>query len=310
MEFARPWLLVLLPLCLLPVWWRRQRTAVRYSSFVVLPPDPVSRALELLERGLGVTFVAATVLGASGPASAPSREVSWTRGARLVFVLDQSASMFSPWSGTGGEGAPKLAVAKQAIREFAQRRPGDQLALIGFGRSSILYSPLTSDHRRFVQTLGLMNSDLRDTVIDAALLRALFLLEGEGSGVTSQAVILVSDGAGRVLRPDEIGQRFRSLGVDLYWVVIEGGRTGDESLERLMSALGPRGKTFVVGDVNELPRALESIGKLERRLVKVERWVGERSWTRFCRLVALGALLVLAAFAFGERRARKVGRAS
>ena len=307
MELARPWLLVLLPLCLLPLWWRRGRVAVRYSSFVVLPRDPLSRALELVERGLGATFVAATVLAASGPERAPSPEVRWSRGARLVFVLDQSASMFSPWSGSDGEGVGKLAIAKEAIRQFMGRNPGDQLALIGFGRSSILYSPLTSDHRRFGRTLELMNSDLRDTVIDVALLRALELLDGDESGVTSQAVILVSDGVGRVLRPEAIAQRFRSLGVDLYWVVIEGGRTGDEGLDRLMGALGSRGETSVVGDVNELPRALESIERLERRLVKAKSWVGARSWTRLCLWVALGALLALAAFAFGDRRARRVG---
>lgn len=302
-EVARPWILILLVLCVVPLVWRRRHSSLRFSSFVVLPRDSLSRSLEVVERGLAVIFIAATVLASSGPRTKPQRAIHWTRGARLVFVLDQSASMFSPWSGEGGGGSRKLFVAKDAIRDFVQRRRGDQLALVGFGKSSILYTPLTSDHRRFLGTLPLLNTDLADTVIDGALVRALELLAGQESALASQAVILLSDGAGRMLDPERIAQMFRTTRVNLYWLVIEGGQTGGEGMDELMDGLGPRGRAFVVGEVNELPQALEAVGRLEGDLIKVERWTERRSWTRLGQMTALLALLGLGVFAFGERKA-------
>ncbi|MFQ5889187.1 MAG: VWA domain-containing protein [Gemmatimonadota bacterium] len=304
MEFARPWALILLPLCLVPLLWRRRRAALRFSSFLVLPPDRISRSLGLAERFLGAGFVAATVLGLSEPRTPPKTTVRWTEGARLVFVLDQSASMLSPWSGGGGEGAKKLTVAKAAISGFVDRRAGDQMALIGFGKSSIVYTPPISDPGRFQQTLSLLNTDLGDTVIDAALLRALRLLEGQESRAASQVVILLSDGAGRLREPERIAARLRAADVTLYWLLIEGGRAPEASMHLLMETLGSLGETFVVGKENELPRALEEIGRLENRLMKVEQRQEGRSWSRLSRTAALGCLIALGFFALSERARR------
>jgi mxaC protein len=303
-EFARPWLLALAPLALVPLLWRRRRSAERFSSFLVLPGDPLSRVLALAERGLGALAVAATVLSLAEPRTPPRRAERWVYGARIVFVLDQSASMFSPWVGEGRAENPasKLDVAKDAIRAFVRTRPGDQVALLGFGRSSILYAPLTTDDARVVRALGLVNSDLRDTVIDAALLRALELLTaGDGASPASDAVVLLSDGAGRMLAPEEIARRFRDAGVRLYWLVVEGGAGPDPAMAAFVQALAAHGRTFVLGAVNEMDAALREIGRLERRLVRVETWTEGRSWTLTARGTALAALLLLGVFAFGER---------
>lgn len=304
MEFARPWVLSLLVLAIVPLVWRRRHITVRFSSFLILPSDPVSRSLALIERGLATLFVVAAVVSLSGPRSVPGVADRWTEGARLVFVVDQSASMFSPWSGEGGSGVTKITAAKEAVREFVERRAGDPVALIGFGKSSILYTPLTTDHRRFKETLVLLQSDMGDTVIDTALLRALELLGEQASGIGSQAVILLSDGAGRVFQPEEIGQRFRAAGVNFYWVRIEGGMTGNEGLDAMLSVLGEWGKRFVVGERNELPQALDAVGILESGLIKVASWSEGRSWTQPSWVVAFGALLALGVFAFGERAIR------
>lgn len=305
MEFAHPWALALLPLALVPILWRRRRTALRFSSFRALPPDPLSRALELAERTLGVLFVTAAALAVSGPRTTPHPTEEWTRGARLVFVVDQSASMFSPWSGAPEPATTKIAVAKEAIREFVDRRRSDEVALIGFGKATILYAPPTADRGRFLETLGLLQTDLGDTVIDNALLRALRLLDGDEDGSAREAVVLLSDGAGRMREPEAIAQEFRAAGVGVYWLRIEGGGGADEKMHAFMDILGARGRTFVVGEVNELPQALETIGRIESRLLRAEGWTEGRTWTTAFRTASLAALLLLGVFAFGDRAARE-----
>lgn len=303
MEFARPWFLILLPLVALPFVWRR-RSAVRFSSFLVLPTDPLSRALELAERWLAVVFIGAIIVSLSGPQTGERAVFRWMRGARLIFVLDQSASMFSPWSGAPVQEVRKITVAREAIGQFVNQRGTDQLGLIGFGKSAILYTPPTFDHRRFLRTVGLLNTDLGDTLIDIALLRALELLDSSGEESGGQAVILLSDGVGRVQLPEEIGRRFRNAEVPLYWLVIEGGESQDERMERLMEMAGPQARTFAVGQINELPRALEAVGRLEERVIRVEQQIEEKTWSRLFRAIALGSLLALGVFVLGERAVR------
>lgn len=301
MEFARPWLLALLPLGVVPVVWRRRRWVQPFSSFLVLPEDRLSGWLDRVERALGALFVAAAVFSLAGPKSAPRAAVRWTRGAALMFVLDQSASMLGPWAGADGPAKSKLAVALQAISDFVRRRPGDVVGLMGFGRSTILYTPPTAHHGRFEQTLALVQGDLGDTIIDAALLRALDVLQEPRGGPASRAVVLLSDGAGRLLAPEAIAGRFADDDVTLYWLVVEGGVGPEPAMETLMQLLGPRGLRFSVGEVNELPQALEAIGRLERHPIRVEGLDEGRTWQQPAGMVALGALVALGVFAFGER---------
>jgi len=298
-EFARASFLALLPLALLPLVWPRRRRAVRYSSLGLVPPDRTSRWLEWGEKVLGAVFVIAMTMSLSGPQTPARTATSWRTGARVVFVLDQSASMFSPWRGPQG-GRTKLTVAKEAIRTFVAGRH-DEVALIGFGRSSIVYLQPTFDHERLLRSLELQEQNLGDTVIDAALERALDLLEARVDPIPSQAVVFLSDGAGRLRDPEGIAERFRTGGVRLYWVEIEGGDPPDPAVEALLHKLEPLGQRFVVGTSNELPKAFHAIGELERSPIRFTLRTARHEWERPARWVAAACLGLLAFFAAGER---------
>ncbi|MEW6046129.1 MAG: VWA domain-containing protein [Bacillota bacterium] len=304
MEFARPWFLVLVPLSLLPLLWRRRWTVRPFSSFLVLPRDRLSEFMARLERVLGALYVAAAVLSLAEPRSPPRTTMHWTRGARLAFVLDQSASMFAPWSGSKGAGSSnKVAIALEAIARFSERRPNDAVGLIGFGESSILYAYPTTDHSRLTEALELVQSDLGGTVIDSALLRALDVLKQEADGVGSQAVVLLSDGEGRVLQPEALARRFIDEDVDLYWLLIDGGAVPASGMRGLMGALGPRGRTFVVSEISGMQLALDAIGRLANHPIRVRRWSEGRAWAEPVRVAALACLLCLGVFALGGRAA-------
>lgn len=308
MEFAHPWFLGLLPLCLLPLLAPRRQAAWRYSSLRVLPPDPLSSALSRLERSLGAIFLAAGSVSLAEPRLAVPVEGRWTYGARLVFVIDQSGSMFSPWKGWGLQGPSKLEVARRAVEAFVAARPGDLVGLVGFGRSPVVYTPLTADTRRLREALQLVRADLGDTILDAALLRGLDVLRRWPDAAPGQAVVLLSDGAGRVLEPHALAEEFRFAGARLYWLLIEGGPTPEPAMHRLMEALGPAGTTLPVGTNDELSLALQALGRIESRPIRVPRAGQGASHAPVARAVALVALLAVAAFALGGRPARPSAR--
>lgn len=71
-----------------------------------------------------------------------------------------------------------------------------------------------------------------------------------------------------------------------------------------MEMAGPQARTFAVGQINELPRALEAVGRLEERVIRVEQQIEEKTWSRLFRAIALGSLLALGVFVLGERAVR------
>jgi len=241
-----------------------------------------------LERGLSVLWIGLVVLGLSGPQFERFSLIRWTPGTRLVFVVDQSASMFAPWRGRS-RNPQKIDVAHQAIASFLEAFPRGRWALVGFGRAPVVYTSGTSDPKGFLQILRLQRADFGDTVIDVAMARALAIARD------FQAVVLLSDGAGRVESPEALARRFREAQKRVYWIVIEGSEAPESDMERFMAALGPWGETLRVTTVSDLRQALQAIGRREMRPMQVMEARGVDG-TRLCYTGAVGILLVLAVF--------------
>ncbi|MCS7311357.1 MAG: VWA domain-containing protein [Acidobacteria bacterium] len=261
MEFARPYWLALLPLVLVPLALSR-RAAFRFPTLGVVPRDPASQVLEWVERGLGAIFVVGIVLGLSEPQRVLRPRLRWVHGVQVVFVVDQSASMFAPWHGRWTNPL-KIDVAHRALAEFLDAFPTGRWALVGFGRTPVVYTAGTSDPHHFRQVLRFQRADFGDTVIDTALQRALELtVAGDFS-----AVVLLSDGAGRVQDPDALARAFQAAHRRLYWIAVQGPEEPIPEMFRLMTELGPWGATIPVSTGGSLGSALRSIGLRERRLM-------------------------------------------
>lgn len=287
MELTHPHWLILLPAVFIPIL-RRRPGQTRFSSFLVLPDDRSSRILDWVERILSAIFIGLVVLGLSGPRLTGFSMTQWASGTSLIFVVDQSASMFVPWRGHR-RNPLKIDVAHRAIAAFLEAFPHGQWALVGFGRAPVVYTLRTSDPQRFLQTLSLQRGDFGDTVIDTALARALAIADG------FQAIVLLSDGAGRMESPEALARRFREVRKRLYWLVIEGSESPEPGMERLMAVLGPWGETVRMKTIRDLHRALKTIGLRETRPMGVTR-VQNIDGTRLCYIVALGILLALGIF--------------
>ena len=90
--FAQPWVLLLLPLCLLPLL-RRRRDALVFSHLPWLPRDRLGNALGWAWRLLGAAAMLAAVLAIAGPLRPETFVQRSGRGAEIVLLIDRSRSM-------------------------------------------------------------------------------------------------------------------------------------------------------------------------------------------------------------------------
>ncbi|MES2637470.1 MAG: VWA domain-containing protein, partial [Pseudomonadota bacterium] len=99
MEFSHPWMLWLLPLAILPLVFQRAHSK-SYSWLDMLPADPLSDLIGLILKILAVLILTFIILGLSAPHSTQQLVERIGVGAQITLVLDRSASMDDPFSGS------------------------------------------------------------------------------------------------------------------------------------------------------------------------------------------------------------------
>lgn len=229
-QFAWPWLLLLLPL---PWLFRRLLPAAPgatggalYAPFAleigaagstVQTTDDNRRQLVVATLvWLCLLLAAARPQWLGEPVSLPQT------GRNLILAIDVSGSMETPDLALDGSQATRLGVVKQVAGDFLQRRDGDRIGLILFGTQPYLQSPLTFDHvtvRHFLDqaVIGLAG---RETAIGDAIGLAIKRLR---TAPGSEAVlILLTDGqntAGKV-PPREAMQLAARSGLRIHTIGI------------------------------------------------------------------------------------------
>lgn len=116
-------------------------------------------------------------------------------GRDLMLAVDLSGSMEVQDFRLGGEVVDRLTATKAVAGEFVQRREGDRLGLILFGRNAYIQTPLTFDratvHRLLMESvIGLAGQET--AIGDAIGLAAKHLRDNE---VETKVLVLVTDGA-------------------------------------------------------------------------------------------------------------------
>ncbi|MDP3607749.1 MAG: vWA domain-containing protein [Methylophilus sp.] len=223
MAFSHPYLLWLLPLALLPLVFQRAHTR-NYSWLEMLPADPLSNIIGLILKVLAVCILASTIIGLSAPHSYQQEVERIGVGAQIGLVLDRSASMDDPFSGTTETtvGETKSAAAARLIAEFVKSRQNDMIGMITFSNSAMHVLPLTENKEAIVAAVrATAGNALFQTNIGSGLTSGAGLFDKvPNSG--SRAVILLSDGAGRIdaNTQEKIREWFDRLEISLYWIVL------------------------------------------------------------------------------------------
>lgn len=223
MSFTAPWVLLLLPLALLPLVLERRHSRA-YSWLDLLPSDPLSDLIGLLLKALAVIGLLLVITGIAGPHSAPQKIPRIGEGAQLALVMDRSASMDDPFSGAsnGRAGETKSAAASRLMTDFASQRKNDMFGMVTFSNSAMHVLPLTQNREAILAAIKAAGgAALFQTNIGSGLTEGISLFEHiPDSG--SRAIILLSDGAGHIGTDaqEKIRDWMDKFHITLYWIVL------------------------------------------------------------------------------------------
>lgn len=323
--FAWPWMLFALPLPLLARWWlpaaRRETSAALRVPFGERldrvagaggRSAAIGRVGWLAWLGWILLCIAAARPQQLGEAVQPPQQ-----GRDLMLALDLSGSMREPDMDLGGRAVDRLTAAKAVLADFLDRRGGDRVGLIVFGRRAYALTPLTHD-------LSSVRQQLEDSVIGLAGQEtaigdtiALAVKRLRAQPAEQRVLVLLTDGVNTagLLDPKKAAEIAKAEGVRIHTIAFGGEGSlslfglqlpmpgaGDEIDEATLRdiARSTGGRSFRARDTSQLVGIYNEIDRLE----PVER-PGEAVRPRIERYAwplaaALGCALL--AFAWPRRR--------
>ncbi|MBU3693829.1 MAG: VWA domain-containing protein [Rhodocyclaceae bacterium] len=290
LSFDTPWLLLALPLALLPLL-RTPIQSLPHPWLGLVPEDPLGNTLNAVLRVAAVLGIVALVLGLAGLARGERVIETVGTGAEIVVMLDRSRSMDQGFGRTVGyeqllmtQGETKNGAARRVLTEFVKGRPNDAIGLLAFSTRPIHVLPLTTRHevvQAAIDAAGL-GRGLAETDIGLAMIDGLHYFD-ERPYTGSRVLLLVSDGGAQLdeLTQHRIVEAARKHRVSLYWIYLRGRgspglkvETNAESgqrdavpeyfLDRFFGEIGVPYRAYEAEDPQQLKAAVSDIDRLQR----------------------------------------------
>jgi Ca-activated chloride channel family protein len=330
LEFASPWLGLLLPLPLL-VWWLlpayRERVeslqAPRFSETATAAGKVASPAAVVLRRTWLQWVVAPLgwgllVLAATRPQWVEPPLVKTVSTRDLLVAIDVSQSMETrDMQDPSKRLISRLEAVKSVVGSFVDRRKGDRVGLILFGNSAHLQAPLTLDHD-VVKTLlgeaGIGMAGPQTMLSEPIGLGINVLTTGKA---TSRVLILVTDGndTGSRMPPTRAAGIAAEKGVTIYAIVVGNPATEDQKVD--MGAMRDivqrtHGRAFLAIDRGQLEQTYQVIDEIEPTKVETQSYRPTRPlfWIPLAAAAGLVAAFHLVMLVPAVWRYRPAARAS
>jgi mxaC protein len=310
--FSNPWLLWLLPLAFLPLIFQRAHSK-NYSWLEMLPADPLSNLIGWILKALALLTLLFIVLGLSAPHTNQQKVERIGVGAQIGLVLDRSASMDDPFSGmVGTVGENKSAAAARLITQFVQSRQNDLMGMVTFSNSAMHVLPLTENKLAMVAAVqATAGNALFQTNIGSGLTTGAELFEKvPDSG--SRAVILLSDGAGRIGADaqQKIRDWYDRMHISLYWIVLRqpGGLSifdtsfkadpdkalpAEIELYEFFKTMKTEFHAYEAEDPKTLQLAIDDINRKEKKPIKYFEKIPGKDLSNICFLIAACMITLL-----------------
>ncbi len=324
MAFTNPLVLWLLPLALLPILLERAHTR-SYSWVAMLPHDSLSDFIGLLLKLLATISIVSIILGMADPHTLEQKIEKIGTGAQIGLVLDRSASMDDPFSGgvaSGNVGETKSVAASRLMTAFVNARQNDMIGIITFSNSAMYVLPLTGNREAVLSAIkATAGNALFQTNIGAGLTSAVSLFkEVPDSG--SRAIILISDGAGRMdgVVQQKLKDWLQQYNITLYWIVLRqpGGISIFDpkyenwkevesppvqiELHDFFKTLNTPFQAYEADDPKSLETAIFDINKKEKKPITYLEKIPGKNFTQLCYLIAALMIALLLGIKYLENK--------
>lgn len=321
-DFHFPYLLLLLPLALLPLL-PFASDELEFPWIDWLPADVVGQRMHRLWQVIAALTIALLVIALAGPMSPESEIERVGRGAEISILLDRSASM------DGEVKRPilkeyqsiqvqetKNSLARQALSWLLAQRPENRYALTLFSVVPMRIVDFTDD-TGFVQA-GLDASGIgrgpKETNMGIALLAAIEAFD-QRPYAGSRALLLVSDGGAKLDEETrlKIQEGLQRNQISLYFIYVQSGintpdfelvgtdatdNTEEVELHLFFKNLGTKYQVFQADDVVSMGEAVATIDAQENLPLTYYEKIAGADYSRILYIFALiscAALAVMAA---------------
>ena len=323
-DVAQPWVLLLLPLALLPLL-RSRRDTLLFSHLAWLPSDRLGRALGLAWRACAVLAILGIVLALANPGRSETTVIRNGRGAEILVLMDRSSSMddnmlTSDWrkldplnvrNQARSRGEQKAKVARALLSKFVTERPDDRFALMFFSARPIHVVPFTQ-HDEVVQAAiaaAAIGRGMPNTDVGAALLAAIAEFD-QRTYTGSRIILLVSDGGAKL---DVATRRLIQSGmtrnrIALNWIYLRSvngadfnappGKddvTPEIALHRFFRTLHTPYRAWQAETPEDIAKAVADVGKQQNFPLDYPEQLPRQSYaTHFLAMAAVFCLVLLA----------------
>jgi len=318
LEFAWPWVVVLLPL----PWLLRRVVRAAAPAQALRLPQPglqLARAAGRPSGGAASWLLALAWLCLLGAAARPQwvgpPQAQQRSGRALMMAVDLSGSMQTDDMQLAGHAVSRFGAVEAIAGDFISRRGGDELGLILFGSQAFLVTPLTYDLdavRAQLQgaAVGLAGTE---TAIGDAIAVAVKRLSALPE--PARVLVLLTDGVNNAgnIEPREAARAAKAAGVRIYTIGIGatrlrvggffGSRVVNPSAELdapMLTAIAEQtgGRFFRATDSAELADAYRAIDALEPMPQHGPALRPRREWFRW----PLGMAVIVLGLAMASRR--------
>ena len=314
LQFAYPWMLLLLPVPLLIHWLAPAHQEPRLAVYVpfmrrlarlagarTAAGTVITRRRRLQLAQIVLAWIAVVIatarplwLGEPITRELPMRD--------LLVALDLSGSMETrDFTDAGGETAERLTAAKQVLDQFLARREGDRVGLVFFGSAAFVQSPFTDDLdvvRELLDEAQVRMLGPR-TVLGDAIGMAIPLFER--SDVEERVLIALTDGndTGSLVPPVRAAEIARDQGVRIFTIAMgDPQAAGEQALdEATLQAVADTtgGGYYHADDRAELEAVYAELDRLTPREVESQSYRPQHELFHW----PLGFAIVLSLLYFG-----------
>ncbi|MFQ1700768.1 VWA domain-containing protein [Loktanella agnita] len=277
LEFAQPWLLLLLALPV-PVWFLAP--VLGAGGAVLVVPEGVSRQMTD-GRGsvrrlplIGAALIwGLLVVALAGPRVLLPQQALPMSGRDLILALDLSGSMVRDDFVLDGEQVTRLEAVKAVGAAFARERAGDRVGLVVFGSDAYVAAAPSFDTDAIAESISGLAIGISGRATNISDAVGIALKRLAGSDAATQVIILLSDGTNNAgaATPRDVAVLASRMGVRIHTIALGPVALGESANSRgavdvaTLQAMADLsgGAMFRVRTTADLRMAAESLNALE-----------------------------------------------